>query len=469
MSAALLEVQDLAIHAGQITLLQGASLSLQAGQRLTVVGESGAGKSLLAQAIMGTLPVPLQASGSIRIQGLATNGLRETTLSLWGKTITMLPQEPWTALNPLMRMQAQVAEAAHFSRSLAWQAARDTALAHMQQLGIAPAAHKWLHQISGGMAQRVGVATSAVSGAQLLIADEPTKGLDPSSKAQVAELLLSTQAAGQALLTITHDLALAALLGGQLLVLQGGRVVESGLVQEVLAAPQHPYTRELLAAQPHHWPRLYSQASASAASQTVVHGTGLAKRFGTQQLFENLSLKLQRGQVMSVSGASGCGKTTLGNILLGLVNADSGQVQRSAHPRWKFQKLYQDPPSAFAPTRRLRDALQDLVQLHGLDSVRCTQRIEHLLQSLSLEPALLDRLPSQVSGGELQRVALLRLLLLEPVFIFADEPTSRLDVITQFETMKLLVAHAQSQDCGLLLVTHDQDIARACASQSLAL
>jgi ABC-type glutathione transport system ATPase component len=467
-SALALEVKDLSISvisgasAGQ-TILKNAQLALPAGERLTIVGESGAGKSILAQAIMGTLPSALAASGSVKIQGAATNGQRPLTQPLWGKVITMLPQEPWSALGSLMRMQSQVAESAHYAGGRSWPEARRLAQSSMAQLNVAHAAPQWLHQISGGMAQRVGVASAALSPAAILLADEPTKGLDPSACGHVAQTLLQAQRSGQALLTITHDLDLAQQLGGQVLVMKQGEVVESGLADEVFARPQHAYTRALIAAQPLNWPRLAAENVDD--KQLVVSGDDLAKSFAQRHLFKGVSLSLARGEILALPGPSGCGKTTLGNVLLGLVAPDAGHVQKQNLPAWKFQKLYQDPPAAFAPQRRLGDALQDLIKLHRLDATR----IAPLLHELHLHEGLLSRLPSEVSGGELQRMALLRLLLLEPAFIFADEPTSRLDVITQQDTMALLCQAAQQHDCAVMLVSHDADLARASSHRVLSL
>ena len=463
MTNALLQVDDLQIHLrpnaqhpqGR-TLLEACSFALHSGQRLTMVGESGAGKSLLAQAIMGTLPQALQASGSIRIQGIATNGQRATTQSLWGHGVMMLPQEPLFALDPLMRMHAQVAEAAHYSRGQKWPEAREQASAHLQTLGLSHAVGQWLHQISGGMAQRVGVACASAAQPKLLIADEPTKGLDPTACAQVAALLISAQTEGQALLTITHDLGLAAQLGGQLAVMRQGRIVEQGLALDVLHSPQHPYTRELIAAQPKHWPP-HPFAPCASNAEPLIEAKQLTKRFGARTLFEGLELALHVGEVVAISGSSGCGKTTLGNVLLGAVQADSGQVHRQAAIlRWKFQKLYQDPPAAFSPFRTLGQALADVRRLHSLPDAQQA----HWLQVLGLSESLLTRMPYEVSGGELQRFALLRLMQLQPVFIFADEPTSRLDPITQRNTMQFLCESAAQQGCAVLLVSHDADLAR---------
>lgn len=462
----LLRVKDLRVRlkATGALLFEGVDLELHAEQRLTLIGESGSGKSIFAQAIIGILPDALQTSGCVEIAGHRTDGQRSRTQPLWGNTVVMLPQEPWSTLNPLMRILPQVAESAHYVARASWPQARAAALAGLKQLGVDHAAHQYLHQISGGMAQRVGVVAAGLGGARLLLADEPTKGLDDDSREQVAQLLAASQGRGQALLTITHDLDLARQLGGTLMVVQGGKVVEMGDAEQVLGAPQHEYTRALVAAMPAKWAPLVQPLKPKNGA-AVIQGRGLSKRYAARRLFDDVDIAIAPGEVVSVSGHSGCGKTTLGNILLGVKSADRGEVLHSSVPRWKFGKLYQDPLAAFPPQRRLRDALDDLIRLHGLDG----SRIGPLMQELSLRPELLDRLPSEVSGGELQRIALMRLLLLEPAFIFADEPTSRLDLITQQDTMRIICRATQQHECAVLLVSHDPSLARASSHRQIVL
>lgn len=454
-----LKIQDLfvTVQSGGAQLIKNLSLSLAAGERLTFVGESGSGKSILAQAIMGTLPSDLRASGSLQVWGVDTYGERQRTQSMWGKQLIMLPQEPWLSLNPLMRVQPQVAEAAHYAGRQPWPQAQGQARSALAKLGLTHACQQWPHQISGGMAQRTALAAAQLCGAQLLIADEPTKGLDTAMRDQVAQMLLAQTTDGRALLTITHDLALAGQLGGQIAVMLDGCIVELGAAEQVLHSPQHAYTQALVAAQPAQWPALSSPLSpALMAQDSVIEGQGLAKAYGQRILFSQAQIALRPCEVVSIAGPSGCGKTTLGNLLLGLTRADSGQVvRRTGSQRHQFQKLYQDPPAAFAPSITLQKSLHDVIALHRLDA----NAIAPLMQKLKLSPALLARKPAQISGGELQRFAMLRLLLLKPIFIFADEPTSRLDPITQLHTMQLLCNTAAEQGCAVLLVTHDADIA----------
>lgn len=466
MSSPVLNLERVRIelrHSGQ-ALLQECSFQLLPGQRLTLVGESGAGKSLLAQAIMGTLPHTLCVRGAITVNGLNTHGLRSATQPLWGRHLMMLPQEPWTALSPLMRLPSQVAEAARYGAGKAWAPARARARQLLHMLGLDMHMPPWLHQISGGMAQRVGVACASAAEARLLIADEPTKGLDPGASAQVAELLMRAQDNGQALLTITHDLELASQLGGQLMVLQQGQVVEQGEAHQVLKHPQHPYTRALLAAQPKHWHR--AELPEPRGGAPVIQAQGVSKSQGGRVLFEGLNLSLAPGEIVAISGPSGCGKTTLGNLLLGLTQANAGQVTRLAQlPHWKFQKLYQDPPAAFSPHRHLGAALEDVRQRHELPPFDQA----HWLQALGLKPDVLLRLPHEVSGGELQRLSLMRLMILQPAFIFADEPSSRLDPITQQNTVSVLCECAAQQGCSVLLVSHDAHLAQRSSHRHLAL
>jgi peptide/nickel transport system ATP-binding protein len=450
-----LEIRTQARHAHG-AIVHRTSLQLAPGARLTILGESGSGKSILAQAIMGTLPQGVTATGSIAVWGQAVDRMAAPARqALWGRALAMLPQEPWLALNPTMRSLAQVAEVPHRVLGQRWPAAQDAARAALGQVRLLAAAHKYPHQISGGMAQRVAFAATCASGARLLIADEPTKGLDAALRDQIGDLLSAHLHADHALITITHDVALARRLGGTVAVMLDGRIVEQGPASDVLEHPRHAYSQALVQADPAHWDPMAHTLPFSA--RTVVQAVQVSKSFDAHSLFAGVDLAVAQGEIVAVPGPSGCGKTTLGHILLGLERADSGQVHRPGASRpWSLQKLYQDPPAAFAPQRSLRDSLDDLVQRHRLGMADARE----LMRTLRLGDELLDRLPAQVSGGELQRFALLRVLLLRPAFVFADEPGSRLDPVTQKLTMQLLNDSAAAHRFGVVLVTHDAAVAR---------
>lgn len=459
-AAPLIEADRLAVRAGDAVLLHPVSFSVRAGEALTLLGESGAGKSLLAQAVMGILPAGLQASGHVVCSGKASAAAdAQARRALWGRQIALLPQEPWFALDPLMRVGAQLAESWRLVGGRPPDESWHAALAALRELGVEHAAPALPGTLSGGMAQRVAFAMVRAGGAPLLIVDEPTKGLDHRWRDAVVARLRAALEDGCAVVTITHDIAVARALGGNAMVLQDGKVVEQGNTATLLNAPSHPYTRELVAADPAVWGAPGARAmvaETASARETVIAASGLAKRFGEQTLFSGLTMDLRAGERLAVTGPSGSGKSTLGNILLGLVRADHGTVRRAeGEPRHRFQKLYQDPGAAFAPHRRIGAALHDLIRLHRLDA----GAIKPMMDRLGLAPALLQRLPDAVSGGELQRFALLRALLLRPVFLFADEPTSRLDPVTQKRTIELIVQTCGESGAALMLVTHDPDIA----------
>jgi ABC-type glutathione transport system ATPase component len=460
-----LNIEQLWVHAQHNTsdnaIVRGVNLQLAAGSCLTLLGESGSGKSILAQAIMGTLPAGLVSQGRIVIAEKAVS----SPTALWGHQMAMLAQEPWLSLNPTMPLLAQVAEVLHFVRRMPWKQAQQHALQILERLSLQGASQQFVHQISGGMAQRIAFAATTATGASLLIADEPTKGLDVTLRDRVSALLTQhvQNHADNALLTITHDVELAARLGGHLAVMLQGEIIEQGPAQDVLQNPKHAYTQALIAATPRHWPTLFTSLPADAP--TLLDGMHLSKRFGQKTLFNDVSFGLKTGEVLAITGPSGCGKTTLGHMVMGIEPVSHGKVQwHKAHKAYHCQKLYQDPPAAFAPYRLLRLALQDLIDRHRLDWAR----VYPWMHQLQLGEELLDRLPSEVSGGELQRFALIRVLLMQPALVFADEPTSRLDPILQQHTMRMIVEHAQHHGFGVLLVTHDPDLAHRSAHRTIS-
>ncbi|MEN4910238.1 ABC transporter ATP-binding protein [Erwinia amylovora] len=447
----LMDIEHAAVSGGELNV-QPLSFTLHAGRPFTLLGESGSGKSLLAQAVTGTLPGGLQASGTLIFNDQRHDLASRPARALWGRTLGILPQEPGLALDPIMRAGEQVAEGYRFLRRMTKSRARECAIDDLQALGVAQAANMLPQALSGGMAQRVAFAAVRAGGAQIIVADEPTKGLDVARRDETITLLLRAVQAGGGLFTITHDIELARKLGGEVAIMRHGEIVERGSAQQVLTRPQHRYTQALLAADPARWP---VRKTAVHHGQVVLEAHNLSKSRGGCQLFSHQSLRVHAGEVIGVSGPSGCGKSSFGDILLGLLAADSGDVVRDRHQAAvRYQKIFQDPSSAFAPHATLRQALDDVVRRHRLDG----QRIGQLMKRLQISPLLLERYPKEISGGELQRFALLRVLLPDPIFLFADEPTSRLDLLTQQQTIELLVEVAAERNCALLIVSHDETL-----------
>ncbi|MDB5879668.1 MAG: transporter related, partial [Variovorax sp.] len=372
-------------------------------------------------------------------------------------TLALLPQEPALALDPLMRIAPQLVESHALVRGVDAAAARAAALQDLEVAGLADAARHYPWQLSGGMAQRAAAAVARAGGARVMLADEPTKGLDAHWRDRTVDTLRAVQREGGCVVVITHDLRVAKALGGRLIVLRGGEVVEHGETRVVLSNPQHAFTLRLVEADPARWPR----RAVAVRGEPVLAAHGLSKRFGGRTLFSDVDLDIRRGDRLVVRGASGTGKSTLGNLLLGLLQPDRGNVQRVIGlPATALQKLYQDPAASFPPTVSLLQALRDVVRRHGASWPTLMQRLERL----GVPQDLLARRPSEVSGGELQRIALARVLVARPALLFADEPTSRLDPLSQQEAMDVLLDAVEESCAALLLVTHDDDIANAVGS-----
>lgn len=470
------ELFDVRVLHGNRVLVDVPRLTLVPGEPVTIVGESGSGKSLLAHALMGSLPPGLRVEGTIRHDG-AESPLADTRARrrLWGRRLALLPQEPVLALDPTMRVGVQVAEGApgfHSGRRGRLRAL-ETAGERLAGLGLAGSGRSYPHTLSGGMAQRVAFAAATMGGADTLIADEPSKGLDAVARDALAGMLAKHADDGGALLTITHDLALARALGGTVLVMRQAAVVEQGPAERVLGAPDHAWTRRLLAAEPRRWDVPWrggggagGAVGGGGAGAALITASGLAKSYSGKPLFSGLDVDIAAGERLALTGPSGCGKTTLGGILLRLVDTDAGTVRHDpALSGGRVQKLYQDPAVSFAPGVPIRAGLRDVVRRHGADP----SRVGILMERLGLSPELLDRRPGEVSGGELQRIAIIRAMLVGPRVLFADEPTSRLDLLTQEETVRCLMDQVAEHDAALVLVTHDEDLADAVAARRLRL
>jgi microcin C transport system ATP-binding protein len=499
MSAPLLSIRDLSVAFGsgerQVLAVDRVSFDIEAGETLALVGESGSGKSVTALSVMKLLPYPPahHPSGSIRFKGDELLTMRENDIrKIRGDDITIVFQEPMTSLNPLHTIAKQIGEILLLHQGLTGEKARARIVGLLEQVGIRDPVGRlgaYPHQLSGGQRQRVMIAMALANEPDLLIADEPTTALDVTVQAQILQLLRDTQKRlGMSMLFITHDLGIVRKIADRVCVMNTGRIVEHGAVERVFTAPEHPYTRELIAAEPKPDPAP-PRPSAPLVVETkdlkvwfpIKRGV-MRKVVGHIKAVDGISVEVRKGETLGVVGESGSGKTTLGLAILRLISSDGpvvfmgetiqGLRFKEMRPfRRDMQIVFQDPYGSLSPRMSISDIIEEGLWVHHphLKSDECERRVTAALTDVGLDPQTRDRYPHEFSGGQRQRIALARALVLEPTFIMLDEPTSALDMLIQAQMVDLLRDLQKRRDLTYMFISHDLRVVAALASRLLVL
>jgi microcin C transport system ATP-binding protein len=495
----LLDIRDLSVafrHGeGESRAVDGVSFQIRRGECVALVGESGSGKSVTALSIMKLLPYPAarHPSGSIRFNGAELIGLSEREMCrVRGNDISIIFQEPMTSLNPLHTIERQIGEILFLHKGLRPDAARRRTLELLGQVGIVDPATRlssYPHQLSGGQRQRVMIAMALANEPDLLIADEPTTALDVTVQAQILRLLADIRKRlGMSMLFITHDLGIVRKIADAVCVMKDGRIVEQGPVESVFAAPAHPYTRDLLAAEPRPDPappRPQEQVVIKAEELRVwfpIKRGFLRKTVGHIKAVDGVSLELRKGETLGVVGESGSGKTTLGLALLRLISSVGPIVfmgrdiqglgfKAMRRHRREMQIVFQDPFGALSPRMSIGEIVAEGLTVHQpkLDEAAREARVVQALVEVGMDPATRFRYPHEFSGGQRQRISVARTLVLEPSFIVLDEPTSALDMLFQAQMVDLLRGLQRKRDLTYLFISHDLRVVAALASHLIVM
>jgi microcin C transport system ATP-binding protein len=500
MSAPLLSVRDLSIafrHGGgrETLAVDRVSFDIGNGEAVALVGESGSGKSATALSILKLLPYPAarHPSGTISFKGRDLLPLSERDMRrVRGDDITIIFQEPLSSLNPLHTIEKQIGEILLLHRGLTGAAARARTIEVLGQVGIPDPQSRlksYPHQLSGGQRQRVMIAMALANEPDLLIADEPTTALDVTVQAQILALLKDIQKRlGMSLLFITHDLGIVRKIAQRVCVMKEGRIVEQGEVERVFAAPVHPYTQALLAAepkrdpaQPHPEAPLLLEVNDLKVWFPIRQGV-LRRTVGHIKAVDGVSIALRKGETLGVVGESGSGKTTLGLALLRLISSDGpivfmgnklqGLRFKEMRPhRRDMQIVFQDPYGSLSPRLSVAEIIKEGLAVHHrhLSERERDERVIRALTDVGLDPDTRFRFPHEFSGGQRQRIAVARAVVLEPTFIVLDEPTSALDMLIQSQMVDLFCDLQKRRNLTYLFISHDLRVVAALASRLLVM
>ena len=461
-----------------LPVVHNVSFELHAGEMVALVGESGSGKTTTAQAIMGLMAENgRREAGEIRLNGVdISQWSQERFDSLRGARISLVPQDPGNSLNPVKTVGEQVEEILRLHLRLPAAQRKQRVIDLLTRVGLSHPEQRvkqFPHQLSGGMKQRVLIAIALALQPEIIIADEPTSALDVTVQKRILDLLDDLrQESSTAVLFVTHDLALAAQRADRIIVFRHGEIQESGRTPQVISAPSHPYTRQLLNdAAPDRPARV--KPAAARFSAPAIRATGVMKSFslGKQQRLQalnNVSFQVARGTSHALVGESGSGKTTLARIVLGFETVDSGAVtldgivvnglrgEALRQLRRKIQFVYQNPFASLDPRQTLYSIIEEpLRNFDRLNRSQRRERVEAITSRVALPLSLLSRQPHELSGGQRQRVALARALICEPEILVLDEATSALDVTVQAQILDLLQQLQAELGLTYLFITHD--------------
>ncbi len=521
-SAPLLEIRDLKVEfpsrRGVLVAAQDVDLTLEGGEILGVVGESGAGKSTIANAVMGLIEPPgRMAGGEIRLRGERIDTLpKERMRRIRGRRIGMIFQDPLTSLDPLQTVEQQLVETMLTHLDISEREAKARAVELLEQVGIPDPEHRvknYPHQFSGGMRQRVVIALAICCEPEVLLADEPTTALDVSIQAQILDLLRRlVRERGMGMIIITHDMGVIAEITDRVAVMYRSRVVEEGPTEKILTNPDHPYSRSLIAAVPppdrriDRFPLVEYIEKAETPKKALdlsTHWLGRARDFGDSggplleidgltmrflvrpslipsrrkwmTAVDDVSLEIREGEVFGLVGESGSGKSTVARLICGIYTPHAGRIRFAGEEltamrsrreinrlRRQMQMIFQDPYSSLNPRMKVRDIVAEPIRFHRLaeDGAEVRRIVDDLLEHVGLGAAAALRYPHEFSGGQRQRISIARALATRPRFLICDEPTSALDVSIQAQILNLLKDLQEELGLTMLFISHDLPVIR---------
>lgn len=472
------QIQGLAVSGPNGQVVAPFDAELVAGGMLALIGESGSGKTLSAKSLVGLLPRGFRARGTLTVgdRTIDLSARGDRWAGVRGRVVALLLQDPFTSLSPVHRCGDQIAwtiEAAQ-GRRLARAERTAAVLRSLAEVNLPErVARAYPHQLSGGMRQRVAIAAAVASDPMLLVADEPTTALDASNQAEVLDALGTLQRTrGLPVILISHDLGVVRGRADQVLVMRHGDVVERGRTADVLRAPEHPYTRALVAADPALAPLPAGAAASVPATETLVSVRGLGKRFGERTVLDDVDLDVASGSIAGIVGESGSGKSTLARCIAGLEREDAGVVAfegtalapgRPSRSPAQMQIVFQDPYSSLNPMMTIGAILREALRAAGRAGSRSTQTVDDLLDTVGLPREFAQRRPADLSGGQRQRVAIARALAPDPRLLICDESVSALDVSVQAQILDLFRTLRRERGITILFISHDLAVVRTLA------